>query len=51
MSGGAGQGPVDWRLLAFWFLMNRFSLIPGIGGAYGIWIGAVLVMNRVVVGA
>jgi uncharacterized membrane protein (GlpM family) len=35
-------------LLAFWFLLNRFSLLPSVGGAYGIWIGAVLVMNRIV---
>ncbi|MFA4848912.1 MAG: hypothetical protein WC626_04220 [Methanoregula sp.] len=38
-------------LLAFWFLMSRFSLLPSIGGAYGIWLGALLFMNRVVVGA
>jgi uncharacterized membrane protein (GlpM family) len=38
-------------LLAFWFLINRFSLLPAIGGAYGIWIGAILVMNHLVVGA
>lgn len=36
-------------LLALWFLMNRFSLLPSIGGAYGIWIGALLVINRIVV--
>ncbi|MDP3564845.1 MAG: hypothetical protein Q8R70_10185 [Methanoregula sp.] len=51
MSGGAGQGPVDWRLLAFWCLLNRFSLLPSIGGAFGIWMGALLVMNRIVAGA
>ena len=37
-------------LLAFWFLMYRFSLLQSIGGAYGIWIGAVLVVNRIVTG-
>jgi len=37
-------------LLAFWFLMERFSFLLSIGGAYGIWIGAVLVMNRIVTG-
>lgn len=35
-------------LLAFWFLMNRFSLIPSIGGAYGVWLAALLVMDRLV---
>lgn len=38
-------------LLAFYFLMYRFSLLPSLSGAYGIWIGALLVMNRIVVGA
>ena len=38
-------------LLAFWFLLNRFSLLPSIGGAYGIWIGALLVVNHFIVGA
>jgi hypothetical protein len=37
-------------LLAFWFLISRFSLLLSIGGAYGIWIGAVLVVNRIVTG-
>ena len=35
-------------LLAFWFLMYRFSLLMSLGGAYGIWIGALLVMNRII---
>jgi uncharacterized membrane protein (GlpM family) len=37
-------------LLAFYFLMYRFSLLTSLGGAYGIWIGALLVMNRIVTG-
>jgi uncharacterized membrane protein (GlpM family) len=37
-------------LVAFWFLMNRFSLLMSVSGAYGIWIGAVLVVNRIVAG-
>jgi uncharacterized membrane protein (GlpM family) len=32
-------------LLAFWFLMYRFTLLMSLGGAYGIWIGAVLVIT------
>ena len=35
-------------LLSFWFLMNRFSLLPSIGRAYGIWLGALLLMNHLV---
>jgi uncharacterized membrane protein (GlpM family) len=35
-------------LLAFYFLMERFSLLQSLGGAYGIWIGAVLIMNRII---
>ncbi|MGD0080106.1 MAG: GlpM family protein [Methanoregula sp.] len=38
-------------LLAFWYLMYRFSILISIGGAYGIWIGALLVMNRILTGA
>jgi uncharacterized membrane protein (GlpM family) len=37
-------------LLALWYLMHRFSILISIGGAYGIWIGALLVMNRLVTG-
>ncbi|MEI8330347.1 MAG: hypothetical protein WCF90_01610 [Methanomicrobiales archaeon] len=33
-------------LLSFWFLMTRFCLIPSIGGAYGVWLGALLVIKR-----
>lgn len=43
--------PTLMFLLAFWFLMYRFSLFASLGGAYGIWIGALLVMNRLVAGA
>jgi len=35
-------------LLVFYFLMERFSLLMSLGGAYGIWIGALLVMNRII---
>ena len=38
-------------LLAFYFLMYRFGLLQSLFGAYGIWIGALLVMNRIVMGA
>jgi uncharacterized membrane protein (GlpM family) len=37
-------------LLAFYFLMNRFGILQSLGGAYGIWLGAVLVVNRFVAG-
>jgi uncharacterized membrane protein (GlpM family) len=37
-------------LLAFYFLMSRFSLLITLSGAYGIWIGATLVMDRIITG-
>jgi uncharacterized membrane protein (GlpM family) len=37
-------------LLAFWFLMSRYSLLPSIVGAYGIWIGSLMVMNHFLAG-
>jgi len=33
-------------LLTLWFLMARFSIFPSLGGAFGIWLAAVVVMNR-----
>jgi uncharacterized membrane protein (GlpM family) len=35
-------------LLAFYFLMYRFGVLPSLAGAYGIWLGAIVVMNRIV---
>ena len=35
-------------LLALYLLMARFSLIPSIGGAYGIWLAALLIINNIV---
>ncbi len=35
-------------LLAFYFLMSRVSLLLTLARAYGIWIGATLVMNRII---
>jgi uncharacterized membrane protein (GlpM family) len=40
--------PTMLFLLAFYFLMSRFSLLMTLGGSYGIWIGATLVMNRII---
>ena len=37
-------------LLALYFLMSRFSLPLSLGGAYGIWIGALVIMNSIVTG-
>jgi uncharacterized membrane protein (GlpM family) len=37
-------------LVAFYYLMERFSLLMSLGGAYGIWIAAVLIMNRIITG-
>lgn len=43
--------PTAIFLLVLWLLMNRFGILPGLGGAYTVWIAAVLVMVRVVPGA
>jgi uncharacterized membrane protein (GlpM family) len=40
--------PTMLFLLAFYFLMSRFSLLLTLAGAYGIWIGATLIMNRII---
>lgn len=42
--------PMLLFLLTLYFMMNRFSFLVSIGGAYGIWIGAALVVNRVLSG-
>jgi len=34
-------------LLAFYFLMSRFSLLMTLVGAYGIWIVATLIVDRI----
>jgi uncharacterized membrane protein (GlpM family) len=33
-------------LLTLWFLLARYPFFPSIGGAFGIWIVALVVMNR-----
>ena len=40
--------PTMLFLLAFWFLTSRYGLLPSLGGAYGIWLGALLVTYRFV---
>ena len=42
--------PTLFFLLAFYFLMYRFGLLQSLGGAYGVWIASLLVMNRFVTG-
>ena len=42
--------PMLMFLVAFYYLMERFSLLMSLGGAYGIWIAAVLIMNRIITG-
>lgn len=37
-------------LLALWFLSARYGFFPSLGGAFGIWGGALLIMNRLVLG-
>ncbi|WP_321504868.1 GlpM family protein [uncultured Methanoregula sp.] len=40
--------PSIFFLLALYFLLTRFSLLPSLGGAYGIWIAALLIVYRFV---
>ena len=35
-------------LCALYMLMNRFSFFPSLGGAYAVWIGALLVASRLI---
>lgn len=37
-------------LAGLWFLMGRYAFLPSLGGAFGIWAGAALVMQRLVMG-
>lgn len=34
-------------LLALYLLLNRLPFLPSLGGAYAIWIGCVLALNRI----
>ncbi|HUK92521.1 MAG TPA: hypothetical protein VLU98_00630 [Methanomicrobiales archaeon] len=34
-------------LLALFLLLDRLPFVPSLGGAYAIWIGCVLVLNRI----
>jgi len=42
--------PTLFFLLALYMLMNRFSFIPSLGGAFGIWLVCLLAMNRAISG-
>ena len=37
-------------LLCLYLLLSRYPILPSLGGAYGIWLGAVLAMNWVISG-
>jgi uncharacterized membrane protein (GlpM family) len=37
-------------LLALWHLLARYPFFPSLGGAFGIWLVALVVMNRVLAG-
>jgi uncharacterized membrane protein (GlpM family) len=37
-------------LLALWLLLARYPLFPSLGGAFGIWLVALVVMNRMLAG-
>ena len=40
--------PSVFFLLTLYLLMTRFTLLPSIGGAYGIWLAALLIINSIV---
>ena len=42
--------PTILFFLALYLLMDRYPLIPSIGGAYGIWLACLLVLNRALAG-
>ncbi|MGA2917344.1 hypothetical protein [Methanoregula sp.] len=35
-------------LLALYFLMGRFALLPSLAGAYGVWLACVVITNQVI---
>jgi uncharacterized membrane protein (GlpM family) len=37
-------------LLALYLLMTRYPLFPSLGGAFGIWVIALVIMNRALAG-
>lgn len=37
-------------VLALYYLMGRFPVLPSVGGAFGIWLAAVFVVNRALSG-
>jgi uncharacterized membrane protein (GlpM family) len=37
-------------LLALWLLLARYPFVSSLGGAFGIWVIALVVMNRVLAG-
>jgi uncharacterized membrane protein (GlpM family) len=40
--------PTLFFLAALYLLLNRFSLYPSLGGAFGFWIICLLLMNRII---
>jgi len=43
--------PTILFLLVFWYLLGRFSVYLSLGGAYGVWAGALLLVNYLVTNA
>ncbi|HNX17462.1 MAG TPA: DUF3147 family protein [Methanoregula sp.] len=37
-------------VLALYYFMGRFPVLPSVGGAFGIWLAAVFVVNRAIAG-
>jgi len=42
--------PTLMFLICLYILLPRYPLLPSLGGAYGIWLGAVLAMNWLISG-
>jgi uncharacterized membrane protein (GlpM family) len=38
--------PTALFLASLSFLMSRFAFAPSLGGAYGVWLGSLLIINR-----
>jgi len=35
-------------LVTLYFLLNRFPVLPSLGGAYGVWAAGLLIVNRII---
>jgi uncharacterized membrane protein (GlpM family) len=35
-------------LIALYILLERYPVLPSVGGAYGIWVASLLIVNRII---